>query len=194
MYSVTTFMSTGKRYSKEEKEEIMQYRQSHTYLETAQKYDVSQMTLARWSKKYGKLTLSGDRFIGDSRYRNYLNVLKYIPGVKGVCIYSDMTDGSSLVSLMESSLSEDVIFLGLMSVLSATSRYLEDLDLGNLKSMSVESDTGALLIRGINSVLLMVLIFESLESIYTIVQQNLHIIERVGADIGQTYDHQKSQE
>ena len=55
-------MASGKRYTREEKDEIMEYRQTHTYRETADKYNVSQMTLARWSRRYKPGTIINDNF------------------------------------------------------------------------------------------------------------------------------------
>ena len=66
-------MAYGKRYSKEEKEEIMQYRQNHTYRETVDKYNISQMTLARWARKRKNKTIPGSRFIGDKN-RHRINI------------------------------------------------------------------------------------------------------------------------
>jgi len=114
-------MSSGKRYSKEEKEEIMHYRLNHTYRETADKYSVSQMTLARWSRKYKIEGITGDRYTGDPAYKTFLEVLKYLEGVRSVALFNDMTDGSSVASIIENSVSEDGLFLGMLTYLSASS-------------------------------------------------------------------------
>ncbi len=104
-------MSSGKRYTTEEKEAIMFYRQTHTYQETATKYDISQMTLARWSRQYKHKAIKGDRYIGDPAYKTYLHVLKYLEGIKAVALFSDMTEGSAVAAIIDENVSEDALFL-----------------------------------------------------------------------------------
>ena len=89
-------MSSGKRYTPEEKNAIMQYRQTHTYQETADKYGVSQMTLARWSSVQARLQEQqgwpwgcGERVAGDAMYTTALQALKYLEGVKAIALYDD---------------------------------------------------------------------------------------------------------
>ena len=180
-------MSSGKRYSKEEKEEIMHYRQSHTYRETADKYSVSQMSLARWSQKYKNKVVTGDRFTGDPAYKAPLQALKYIEGVKAIGIFSDMTDGSSVASLTDNNISEDVLFLAMITLLSATVRSTEDLNLGIFNMLLTKHSDGFLLLRGISPTLVMIVIYGENTDIHKIIQ-DLAFIERVGQDISKRYE------
>ncbi len=180
-------MSSGKRYSKEEKEKIMYYRQTHTYRETADKYKVSQMTLARWSQKFKNKVESGDRFTGDPAYKSPLQALKYIEGVKAIGIFSDMTDGSSVASLTDNNISEDVLFLAMITSLSATVRSTESLNLGTFNLLLSRHSKGFLTISGISPNLLMIMIYGENTDILKIIQ-NLPYIERVGQDISKRYE------
>nr|MDO8114743.1 helix-turn-helix domain-containing protein [Candidatus Sigynarchaeota archaeon] len=109
-------MASGKRYTDEEKDEIMQYRQTHTYQETADKFNVSQMTLARWSRDY-KNKIIGDRISGDASFRIPMQVLKYLEGVKAVALLSDSGETVSLIT--ESTFYEDILFVGTIALLAA---------------------------------------------------------------------------
>ena len=181
-------MSSGKRYSKEEKEEIMYYRQSHTYRETADRYSVSQVTLARWSQKYKNTVVTGDRYLGDPAYKILLQALKYTEGVKAIGIFTDMSDGSSLASLTDNSISEDVLFLAMITSLSATERSTESLKLGTLNFLLSRHSNGFLLINGINPTLIMIMIYGENTDIHKIINQDFVLIDRVCADISKRYE------
>ena len=176
-------MSSGKRYSKEEKEEIMHYRQNHTYRETADKYSVSQMTLARWSRKYKIEGITGDRYTGDPAYKTFLEVLKYLEGVRSVALFSDMTDGSSKASIIENGISEDGLFLGMLTYLSASSRTVEEFDLGTLDINLTKTSKGFLLIRGAGSNVLLIMVYRGNTDFQKLVNQDFPLIDRVCADI-----------
>ena len=180
-------MSSGKRYSKEEKEEIMHYRQNHTYRETADKYKVSQMSLARWSQKFKNKVVTGDRFTGDPVYKVPLQALKYIEGVKAIGVFSDNTDGSSVASLTDDNISEDVLFLAMITSLSATVRSTESLDLGTFNLLISRHSKGFLVIPGISQTLIMIIIYGENTDINKIIK-DLPYIERVGQDISKRYE------
>jgi len=111
----------GKRYSKEEKEEIMQYRKTHTYRETADRYSVSQMSLARWNRKLKTESVGEFRYTGDPDYRTFLQTLKYLEGVRAVALYSI---GSSVTSIIDNKISDDVISLAMIKFLSEKTREI----------------------------------------------------------------------
>lgn len=184
-------MATGKRYSKAEKEAIMHYRQSHTYQETADKFSVSQMTLARWAKKYRDKTVKGDRFSGDPKYHSLLQVLRYLQGVKGVAVFSEMTMGEPVASICEQSISEDVLAMSMMALLSGTARATDDLDLGSLNVVLTKNKKGYLLIRGISVDLLIIILFDQSTNFASIISEDFSFIDRVGADICQLYEENK---
>ncbi len=176
-------MSSGKRYSKDEKESIMYYRQTHTYQETAQKYSVSQMSLARWSRKFKNSNFAGDRYSGDPAYKTFLHVLKYLKGVKAVALYSGMTDGSTLASITDNSISEDVLFLSISALLAATDRSTQELSLGGLNMVLLKNKEGFLFIRDIDPSLQVIIVYDGSTNINSIVTQDFPLIERVRQDI-----------
>ncbi len=184
-------MSSGKRYSKDEKEEIMHYRHNHTYRETADKYSVSQMTLARWSRKIKNKELDGDRFTGDPAYKTFLHVLKYLEGVKAIALVSDMTDGSSVASIIDNDVNEDALFLAMLTILSATARSTEEIALGQLNTVLTRNSDGILLIRGVGPTLLMIMIYDGNSDIHKIVTQDFPLIDRVREDISKRFEESK---
>ncbi|MHA1522724.1 MAG: hypothetical protein ACTSRK_21380 [Promethearchaeota archaeon] len=181
-------MSSGKRYSKDEKEEIMYYRQTHTYRETADKYSVSQMTLARWGRKYKNKQVTRDYFTGDPAYKTFLQILKYLEGVKAVAIFSDMTDGSAVASITDNNLSEDTLFLAMIGLLSAGARSTKDIGLGALDMMMTKNKDGILYIRGLGPTLLMIMIYDGNVDVHRIVTQDFVLIDRVRQDISKIFD------
>jgi predicted regulator of Ras-like GTPase activity (Roadblock/LC7/MglB family) len=176
-------MSSGKRYSPDEIEEIMQYRQNHTYQETQTKYSVSQMTLARWSRKFKKLTQSGDHFIGDPVFKIPLQVLKYLEGVKAVAIYSDMSDGSSGASILDNNVSEDALFLAMISILAASERSKDDLDMGKLEMILTKHTEGLFLIVGISATWIMAILFDGKKDLGKLINQDYSYIDRIRKEI-----------
>ena len=180
-------MSSGKRYSKQEKEEIMLFRQTHTYRETVEKYSVSQMSLARWSRKYKKNASTGDRYTGDLAYQPYLHVLKYLEGVKAVSFFSVMTDGTPVASITDSSVSEDALYLAMMTLLSAAATSADTIDLGTPKTLISKNSDGLLLIRGVSPTLLVIMIYDENVDIQKIVNLDIPFIERVGNDVAHLF-------
>ncbi len=49
---MNTFLLYLKMYSKEFKLEVLKYLETHTWKETSEKFNVSQMSLKRWKEKY----------------------------------------------------------------------------------------------------------------------------------------------
>jgi predicted regulator of Ras-like GTPase activity (Roadblock/LC7/MglB family) len=176
-------MSSGKRYSIEEKEAIMFYRQTHTYQETAAKYEVSQMTLARWSRQYKRKAITGDRYIGDPDYKTYLYVLKYLEGVKAVALFSDMTEGSAVAGIIDENVSEDALFIEMTTILGVADRSSEELDLGKLEMVVTKNSEGILLIRGVGPTLALILIYRGMPDLQKIILQDGPMVDRVCQDI-----------
>jgi len=72
----------GKRYSTEEKHEILEFLKDHTYWETENKFKVSQTTLARWSKEIA--TNTKNKLL--EQIEPCLKMLKLIEGVKNISL------------------------------------------------------------------------------------------------------------
>jgi predicted regulator of Ras-like GTPase activity (Roadblock/LC7/MglB family) len=184
-------MSSGKRYSKEEKQEIMHYRQNHTYQETAEKFNVSQMTLARWSRKYKNKIIDGDRFVGDTSYKTYLQVLKYLDGVKLIALYSDSSRGDAIAAITDENIGEDALFMSMTALLSTISRMTDDLKLGNLDMVITKNKKGIILIQGINTNLLIIILYRDVIDIHRIINDDSKLIEKVCNDIAKEYEKPK---
>jgi hypothetical protein len=69
--------SNGKRYKPSEKNEILEFLESHTYKETFEKYNVSEPTIARWKKSLISLSDSNKtiNLILPDFWREYLDEL-----------------------------------------------------------------------------------------------------------------------
>jgi predicted regulator of Ras-like GTPase activity (Roadblock/LC7/MglB family) len=174
-------MSSGKRYAPEAKDEIMQYRQTHTYEETSDKYGVSQMTLARWSREYKIKVIAGDRLTGDSVYGTALRVLKYLEGVKAVALYSD--EGTTVAMISENTLYEDTLLMVTLGVLSVSDRSSQMLDIGKLEMTMTKCTGGLLFMREAGPKMLLVMLYGGNVDVHKIVVQEFPFIDRVRQDI-----------
>jgi predicted regulator of Ras-like GTPase activity (Roadblock/LC7/MglB family) len=179
-------MSSGKRYTQEEKEEIMQYRQTHTYQETADKYGVSQMTLARWSRLHKDKAIVADRLSGDAAYASALRALKYLEGVKFVALYSD--EGTVVATISDSTLYEDALFMSTIALLAAAGRTAKEIDIGRLEMVLTKCAAGLLFMLEAGPKLLLVMLYSGSVDIRKIMAQDLTFIDRVRQDIGNQYE------
>ncbi|MHA1475315.1 MAG: hypothetical protein ACTSQ5_09020 [Promethearchaeota archaeon] len=170
--------TSGKRYSKEEKEEIMKYRQTHTYRETAEKYSVSQMSLARWNRKHKTESVGEFRYTGDPDYRTFLQTIKYLEGVRAVALFSV---GSSVASIIDNSISEETLYLAMIKFLSE--KTMEEIDLGSFDMLLTKTSYGFLFLRGVAPNLLLIMIYGGKTDIQKIINQDFPFIERVRQDI-----------
>ncbi len=179
-------MSSGKRYTPEEKEEIMQYRQTHTYQETADKYGVSQMTLARWSRLHKDKAIITDRVSGDPAYANALRALKYLEGVKAVALYSDA--GQVVATISDNTLYEDALFMPTIALLSAADRSAKEIDLGRLEMVLTQCAGGLLFMLEAGTRLLLVMLYGGSVDVRKIIAQDLPFIDRVRQDLRNQFE------
>ncbi|MHA1560666.1 MAG: hypothetical protein ACTSPA_00950 [Promethearchaeota archaeon] len=175
--------TSGKRYSKEEKEEIMKYRQTHTYRETAEKYSVSQMSLARWNRKHKTESVGEFRYTGDPDYRTFLQTIKYLEGVRAVALFSV---GSSVASIIDNSISEETLYLAMIKFLSE--KTMEEIDLGSFDMLLTKTSYGFLFLRGVAPNLLLIMIYGGKTDIQKIINQDFPFIERVRQDIRKQFE------
>ena len=174
-------MSTGKRYSKEEKEEILRYRTTHTYQETVTQYGVSQMTLARWSHAFKDIKPAEERVSGDSSFSTLLSVIKYLEGVKAVAIIND--NGELVADMMDPDINEDVLLYITIPLLGLWDRTNKDLGLGNPQMMITKNANGIMIIMSAGKTALLSIIFSNAVEISTVLTQHLSMIDRVREDI-----------
>jgi len=175
--------TSGKRYSKEEKEEIMKYRQTHTYRETAEKYSVSQMSLARWNRKNKTESVGEFRYTGDPDYRTFLQTIKYLEGVRAVALFSV---GSSVASIIDNSITEETLYLAMIKFLSE--KTMEEIDLGSFDMLLTKTSYGFLFLRGVAPNLLLIMIYGGKTDIQKIINQDFPFIERVRQDIRKQFE------
>ena len=83
-------MSHGKRYTVKERKEILAFLENHTYQETMEKFEVSQMSLARWVKnKEKRNTNTTPPLLEDEIQKElqiYLKVIENSENVRAVAI------------------------------------------------------------------------------------------------------------
>ena len=143
-------MSQGRRYTREEKKEILQFRLNHTYQETSQKFGVSEMTLARWARRIDTNTshLRFDKLIDTNtssqkdrimnlNYNSWLQVIGAIEEVKAVAIISDF--GEILAFQSRENLREDIMMVQSISLLSVIDAAISRLYKENLKMIFIQT-------------------------------------------------------
>ena len=83
-------MSHGKRYSAKERREILKYLENHTYQETMDKFEVSQMSLARWVKNKEQRETNTLSSLLSQETKNelqiYLNLIESTENVRAVAL------------------------------------------------------------------------------------------------------------
>jgi len=83
-------MSHGKRYSAKERKDILIYLENHTYQETEDKFNVSQMSLARWVKnKKKRETNTAPLILGNEKQKElqiYLNLIDNLDNIRATAI------------------------------------------------------------------------------------------------------------
>jgi predicted regulator of Ras-like GTPase activity (Roadblock/LC7/MglB family) len=181
-------MSSGKRYTPEDKEAIMQYRQTHTYQETADKYGVSQMTLARWSRALARLQEqqgwpwgSEERVAGDAMYTTALQALKYLEGVKAIALYDD--EGRTVSMISENTFYENILPGSTIAMLSVADRSSRLINIGRLEMILTKCTSGMLFMLEAGTKLVLVLLYDGKVDIRKIIAQDLPFIDRVRQDI-----------
>ncbi len=189
-------MSSGKRYSPEEKDEIMRYRQTHTYQETADKYGVSQMTLARWSRVHARLQEKqglpwgcGERVAGDIVYTTALQALKYLEGVKAIALYDD--EGRTVSMISENTFHEDILPGPTIAMLSVADRSSRMIDIGRLEMILTKCTGGLLFMLEAGTKLVLVLLYAGNVDVRKIIAQDLPFIDRVRQDIRNRSEKEK---
>lgn len=113
---------------------------------------------------------------------------RYLEGVRSVALFSDMTDGSSVASIIDNTISEDALFLAMLTLLSATTRTTEEFDIGTFDMLLTKTSDGFLFLRGVGPNLLLIMIYGGDTDIHKIVNQDFPLIDRVGQDISKRFE------
>ena len=191
-------MSSGKRYTPEEKEEIMQYRQTHTYQETADKYGVSQMTLARWSRALLRLQEqqgwpwgSEEQVAGDATYATALQALKYLEGVKAIALYDD--EGRTVSMISENTIYENILPGSTIAMLSVADRSSKMINIGKFELMLTKCSGGMLFMLEAGTKLVLVLLYGGGIDVRKIIAEDLPFIDRVRQDLRAKSEAKKKQ-
>lgn len=183
-------MSHGTRYSKEERMNILQYRQSHTYQETAKEFGVSQMTIARWEKRYMRnitntKAVEIDSFLTREEFTALLQVVKFLEGVKMVALIS--AEGQVLSSVGDAGISEEMVAAQTIRLLSTTEQLAQGVGFQSTELALVKTQTGMFLVLGAGPLAVMVIIFDATVDLTRIVSQDLAMIDRVRGEISSRY-------
>jgi transposase-like protein len=129
-------MSQGRRYSREEKKEILQFRLTHTYQETSQKFGISEMTLARWARRIDTHTYIKDRPL-NSNFNSWLQVIGAIREVKAAAVVSDF--GEIVAILNRENLNEDIILVQTANLLAKNVEAIEHFYKKEIKMLFIQS-------------------------------------------------------
>jgi predicted regulator of Ras-like GTPase activity (Roadblock/LC7/MglB family) len=178
-------MSTGRRYSLAEKREILRYRADHTYEATCQKFGVSQMTLARWSKRIMMQADNTTNTPKDSSplvekvkfLESLLQVLKFNEGVLSVSLVNDM--GEIVTSVGTQMVGQELIAANTAAMLALGERSSRTFMQGNLDIIFTRSSEGATLIAGAGQHAVIVLLFEGSVDLIKLFTQDFPVIDKI---------------
>jgi predicted regulator of Ras-like GTPase activity (Roadblock/LC7/MglB family) len=198
-------MEHGKRYSDDEKKEILRFRENHTFQETSDKFNISMMTLFRWNqqlrnpekeiirdeKKMDMVAIYNEEN-KDEKFKakaiemaKVLEVLKFIKGVKAIALIKD--DGS-LITMLATKDTQDVDLNGIVAAtLSLGQRASDQLVLGNLEIMLIKSKKGVLFVIGAGRHTVITLLFDEQGDLKHLFGEEFTNIDRVKQIIGESY-------
>jgi predicted regulator of Ras-like GTPase activity (Roadblock/LC7/MglB family) len=198
-------MEHGKRYGQDEKEEILRFRETHTFQETNAKFGVSMMTLFRWSRKSGntqKIMKRDENKLNmivrynegntDAEFKakafelaKVLEVLKYIQGIKAIAL---INEEGELVSMLATEDFQDVdMNMIIISILAVSQRAIDQLILGKLEMDLIKATMGMLLIIEAGPSLLMDILFDENVDLKHLFSEDFTVIERVKKTIQENY-------
>ena len=200
-------MSTGKRYTKEEKKEILKFRETHTYQETSEKYGISQMTLARWSQRLRRnekeekpevIKKEVKIQIGESlndlqrakamELAKAAEVIKFIQGVKNIALIIDEKQLLALISIKELNLLErNELVVITVEALNVGRHARDQLKTGGFEMIFIKSKLGSILVYGVGPHLVMSLLFDKESDFKALFQDDFAVIERVAQLLGESF-------
>jgi predicted regulator of Ras-like GTPase activity (Roadblock/LC7/MglB family) len=189
-------MEHGKRYTKDERMEILRFRETHTFQVTSAKFGVSMMTLFRWSQQYGTkqeeivreekkmdmITRYGEDLNSEDKAKaaelaKMLEVLKYIKGVKAIAL---ITEEGQLLTMIATKEVQDVdLNMIATATLSLGQRTSDQLFLGNMETVIIKSKKGIFFVIGAGPSLAITLLFGDQADLRHLFAEDFTVIERV---------------
>ena len=172
----------GKRYSNEKKQEILEYLKDHTYYETEKKFDVSQTTLARWSKE---LSTNTQKKILE-QIEPCLKMLKLIEGVRNISLIG--VGGYPIIFNPEADWDETRISAMTAAIVSLSERVGIECEHGDLQSTIINSAKGTIICIWAGKAAILTIAFYDTVDLKQIINQSFYYIDRIREIIG-TYVH-----
>jgi predicted regulator of Ras-like GTPase activity (Roadblock/LC7/MglB family) len=189
-------MEHGKRYTKEEKQEILRFRETHTFQDTSAKFGVSMMTLFRWNHKFGQnpknIVKEEKKMEMYTRYGENLNledkakatelakileVLKFIKGVKAIALINE--EGQLLVMITSKDTQDLDLNMTTAATLSLGQRTSDQLFLGNLEMILIKSKNGLLFVIGAGPALVITVMFGDQVDLKALFVEDFTAIEHI---------------
>ena len=172
----------GKRYSNEEKQNILEFLKDHTYYETENKFNVSQTTLARWSKE---LSTNTEKKLGE-QLDLYLKMLKLIEGVRNISIIG--VGGYPIVFNPEADWDEMRVAAMTTAIISLSERVGIECEHGDLQSTIINSAKGKIICVWAGKAAILTIAFYDSVDLKHIINQSFYYIDRIREIIG-TFVH-----
>jgi len=185
----------GKRYSNEEKQNILGYLKNHTYWETQNKFKVSQTTLARWSKKFS----TNIKTKLEEQLDPCLKMLKLIEGVRSVSIIG--VGGQPIAFNMEKRISkypgseslsdedqENRVAAMTAAIVSLGERVGIECGHGHLESSFINSAKGTIICIWAGKAAILTIEFDDSVDLKHIINHSFYYINRIREIIG-TFVH-----
>jgi predicted regulator of Ras-like GTPase activity (Roadblock/LC7/MglB family) len=201
-------MEHGKRYTKEEKKEILRFRETHTFQETSDKFGVSMMTLFRWSRPYQSNLSVTEKMLEMKKMElkkrsvdvnlirikdktklpeieNMLEILQFLDGLKGMALIND--EGRFVALYTTDNVKEEALYMTNLSLLEAAQSTCEHLIGGSVETIMIKSNVGLLLISGAGPHLVLILLFDDRVNFKRVFNEDFTVIERVKQTLENKY-------
>ncbi len=172
----------GKRYSREEKQKILEYLKNHTYEETQNEFKVSQTTLARWSKK--DYTKTKTQF--EEKIDSCLNMLKLIEGVQNISLlsYDAFIPIAFKLEGPRGGWDQSRVAAMTKAIISLSERVGIEVEHGDLQSTIISSAKGIIICIWAGKKAVLTIEFDDSVDLKHIVNHSFYFIDRIREIIG----------
>jgi len=172
----------GKRYSNEEKQKILEFLKDHTYEETQNEFQVSQTTLARWSKEDSTNTKNKLR----EQIDPCLKMLKLIKGVKNISLlsYDAFLPISFILEGPQGGWDQRRIAAMTSAIISLSERVGLEVIHGDLQSTIFNFAKGKILCIWAGKKAVLTIEFDDSVDLKHIINQSFYYIDRIREIIG----------
>lgn len=168
----------GKRYSNEEKRNILEFLKDHTYWETQNKFNVSQTTLARWSKELSTNTKSKL----EEQLDPCLKMLKLIEGVRNVSLIG--VGGLPIIPNREADWDEVRVAAMTAAIISLSERVGIECEHGDLQSTFINSAKGKIICVWAGKAAILTIAFNDNVDLKHIINHSFYYIDRIREIMG----------